>query len=324
MDSREPVYHINWTGSNGNVSVDVLDYTPTLLSILLNTLSLNLDGSMLLGSLQNRGNSGPGSPSGKGSADGRKIEVKIPFTQISRQNSSGNVIDQLAFGENFKFHVSTINGNISSIPGLNSINDNFGGCLTAPSTILSPTLPIKLSEFSARYEKSNVLLNWESSLETDFSHFVIESSTDGIVFSSVAVVFGSATNGAGAMYSYKDRSVAGRQGIVYYRLKMVDIDGKEYYSAVRVIMLGEAKSPISITSYPNPVSNDLRISIPLNWQGKKTVYEILNVSGQVARKIETGSSSQTETINVSNMAPGFYIVRVTCDGQTAQQKIVKQ
>src|SRR5688572_15345113 len=71
MDYREPVYHINWSGSNGNVSVDVKDYNPSLLGDLLNTLSLNLDGAKLMGSLTNRGNSGPGSSSGKGSADGK-------------------------------------------------------------------------------------------------------------------------------------------------------------------------------------------------------------------------------------------------------------
>jgi hypothetical protein len=29
-------------------------------------------------------------------------------------------------------------------------------------------------------------------------------------------------------------------------------------------------------------------------------------------------------VNVSSLSPGFYIVRVSFEGQTAQQKIVKQ
>ncbi|MBK9382821.1 MAG: T9SS type A sorting domain-containing protein [Chitinophagaceae bacterium] len=53
------------------------------------------------------------------------------------------------------------------------------------------------------------------------------------------------------------------------------------------------------------------------------MYEVFNSNGQIAKRAETSNSSQTETINVTNLAPGFYIVRVSCEGQIAQQKIVK-
>jgi hypothetical protein len=41
-------------------------------------------------------------------------------------------------------------------------------------------------------------------------------------------------------------------------------------------------------------------------------------------RAESGNSSQTETINVSNLTAGVYMVKVTCNGETATQKIVKQ
>jgi Secretion system C-terminal sorting domain len=67
-----------------------------------------------------------------------------------------------------------------------------------------------------------------------------------------------------------------------------------------------------------------RISIPNEWQNKKVTYEILNANGQVTQKTEVAGSSQTETINTTNLARGFYVVRVSCGNQFAQQKIVKQ
>jgi hypothetical protein len=127
MELNEPVIHINWSGSNGNVSVSSNNYIPSLTS-LLNSITANLDGSSLWGSLLYRSNIGQ---TGKGSVDGKSVEIKIPFAQLTQLGILGNVINQLSFGQDFKFHVSTINGNISSIPGLNSINDNFGGCLKA-------------------------------------------------------------------------------------------------------------------------------------------------------------------------------------------------
>ena len=192
--------------------------------------------------------------------------------------------------------------------------------LNYPATII---LPVKLINFDAKYNKPDVSLNWSTAQEKNFSHFVLEQSTDGSNFNQVAMVFGAGESDTKKDYIYTDRNLAGRKGLVYYRLKSVDIDNKVSYSSVRIIRLDEEKQGIILTTYPNPVVNELKVTIPADWQSKKATYEVINVNGQVSKKIETANSSQTETINVSNMAPGFYIVKVTCEGQMAQQKIVK-
>src|SRR5438477_9822300 len=43
MDSREPVIHVNWSGSNGNAGIDVYDYVPSLIA-QQNSMTSNLDG----------------------------------------------------------------------------------------------------------------------------------------------------------------------------------------------------------------------------------------------------------------------------------------
>lgn len=80
----------------------------------------------------------------------------------------------------------------------------------------------------------------------------------------------------------------------------------------------------TLLTYPNPVINELQITIPANWQNKKVSYEIFNPNGQVANKTDRANSSQTETMNVNSLNSGLYIVKVTCEGQTAIQKIIKQ
>jgi hypothetical protein len=113
--------------------------------------------------------------------------------------------------------------------------------------------------------------------------------------------------------------------VIYYRLRTVDVDGKSGYSATRIIRIGkQTGQTISILTYPNPVSNELRITLPDNWQNKKVTFEIFNANGQVSKRTESANSGQTETLNVSNLVRGFYFVRASCEGQTAQQKIIKQ
>jgi hypothetical protein len=186
-------------------------------------------------------------------------------------------------------------------------------------------LPLKLISFSAVLNNSKAELTWRTVSETNVSHFEIEKSMDGINFSEAGIVFARGNEVDITTYIFSDLINTDQAGVVYYRLRSVDIDGKSQYSETRIIKI-ETKSEnyVTILTYPNPASSELRITVPANWQNKRVIYELFNANGQVTKKIETAASSQTETLNVSNLAPGFYIARVSCEGQTAQQKIVKQ
>jgi len=186
------------------------------------------------------------------------------------------------------------------------------------------TLPVKLTAFTASLVKEKVSLKWETASEINVSHFELEHSTDGVNFSQTALVFANGSIATQANYAYADNVSSFQVPVVYYRLRSVDIDGKSELSETRIIRLGKTDAnSISILTYPNPVMNELRITVPNNWQNKPAVFEMFNANGQVSSRKSASGCSQTETINTSNLAPGFYIVRVTCDGQTAQQKIVK-
>jgi Secretion system C-terminal sorting domain len=185
-------------------------------------------------------------------------------------------------------------------------------------------LPVTLVSFSAMLENKKADLTWTTATEINVSHFVVEKSTDGKNFNDAGMVFAYGNTTENVNYSFADNVDTDQAGVIYYRLRSVDVDGQFTYSTTRIIRISKiAENSISIVTYPNPVSNELRVTIPANWQNKKVTYEMFNGNGQVSKKSETASSSQTETLNVSTMPPGFYIVRVTCDGQIAQQKILK-
>ena len=186
------------------------------------------------------------------------------------------------------------------------------------------TLPVKLTAFTASLVKEKVNLKWETASEINVSHFELERSTDGVNFTKTALVFSYGAADTKASYMYADNVTSFQVPVVYYRLRSVDIDGKSELSETRIIRLGqENANSISLLTYPNPVMNELRITVPNNWQNKPMSFELFNANGQIASRKSTSGSNQTETINTSNLAPGFYIVRVTCDGQNAHQKIVK-
>jgi hypothetical protein len=189
------------------------------------------------------------------------------------------------------------------------------------------TLPVKLELFSATLSSNSnkADLRWVTSSEMNVSHFVVEKSTDGANYSEAGIVFAYGNSTTTRTYTFTDELANNQAAIIYYRLRSVDIDGKSQYSETRIIRIGKkSESYVTIFTYPNPANNELRITVPSNWQSKRVVYELFSANGQTAKRTENASSSQTETLNISALAPGFYIVRVTCNGETAQQKIIKQ
>ncbi len=191
--------------------------------------------------------------------------------------------------------------------------------------IAASNLPVKLASFTATLNNDNkVDLNWTTVTETNVSHFVIERSFDGKNFGDAGMVFAAGNTTETQHYSFTDNISSFQSPVIYYRLRSVDIDGKFDYSDIRIIRAAkQIEKAITILTYPNPVSNELRITIPSSWQNKRVLYEVVNVNGQVTKSTQSASSSQTETIDVSNLSTGLYVVRVSCDGQTAQEKIIK-
>ena len=197
---------------------------------------------------------------------------------------------------------------------------------TVTLTYFAPTsLPVTLVFFNAMLGNNNrVNLSWVTATEENVSHFVVEKSVNGQEFNDAGIVFATGNSTEKVSYAFADNIGNAQDRVLYYRLRSVDVDGKTQLSETRIIRLTKDAGPaISILAYPNPVTTDLRVTIPANWQNRKVVYEVYGLNGALALKKENGSASQTESLNVSNVAPGVYMIRVSCDGVTAQQKIVK-
>ena len=185
------------------------------------------------------------------------------------------------------------------------------------------SMPVNLMNFTAKLDKKNVVLSWATSDEKNFNHFMLERSIDGKEFKQTAMIFADDNGQLQKEYGYKDALNNITKGIVYYRLKMVDVDGKFKYSSTRVIRLSEQNEQSTVFTYPNPTRNDLRITIPTSWQDQKVTFELYNVNGQTVKRIVNNKAGQTENLNVADITDGVYIVKVTMGSETAVQRIVK-
>jgi hypothetical protein len=107
-------------------------------------------------------------------------------------------------------------------------------------------LRVKLTSFTAKeLSKGKVVLNWNTAQEQNFSHFTIEKSLDGTDFSDAGIIFSMDDSEQSRAYSFTDKLKAGEAGTIYYRLKMVDVDGKSQLSATKTVKMGEEKEKVA-------------------------------------------------------------------------------
>jgi hypothetical protein len=258
-------------------------------------------------------------------AKGISIVIKSGTTVLVDQCMDASTPNGVQY---YKTYTAVPFTNLSSLvitltPFSGGITCGGGTCGITEISIAGSSLPVVLSAFTASLKTSNVNLSWTTVSEKNFNLFEVERSFDGADYKTISVVFATGSTDTKSNYSYTDNVKEIAKSVIYYRLKMVDIDGSFKYSDIRVIRIGEQTETVKIMTYPNPVGNEVRVTIPASWQNKEVKYEVFNTNGQIVIVKMNTNASQTEVIDMKNISRGLYIVKLTNGTQTAQQKIIK-
>ena len=190
-------------------------------------------------------------------------------------------------------------------------------------SILNVSLPLTLLNFGAILKSEKVQLNWSTTNHKDFSHFILQRSTNGRDFKDVMTMMTDATDfSTVSQYAYRDDVSNANATVVYYRLQMVDANTKFEYSPIRMVRLN-AVTAVQIQAFPNPVTSELRVTIPISWQEKNVTYEIYNSNGSLISRVQKNNAVQIQQLNVSSLGSGNYIIRVTNGQEISTTKFIK-
>jgi hypothetical protein len=186
------------------------------------------------------------------------------------------------------------------------------------------TLPVTLINWNATCSGSSVNLKWTTTVEKNASHFIIERSFDGSEYSDDAMIVAVGNSDITNNYAYTDKIPAGNSGIIYYRLKMVDMDGGGKVSEVRIVRIGKSNTEqVKVAAYPNPVISDLRVTVPQSWQDKTVTYQLVSAQGQIIKSYTVQRAGQTEIISMSGVPAGMYVISIKNGDAISTQTIVK-
>lgn len=185
-------------------------------------------------------------------------------------------------------------------------------------------LPVSLVYFMGEKINNDVLLKWQTASEDNSSHFEIQSGNDGKTFETIASVDAAGHSSAVRDYQLIDKDV---QGMVFYRLKMVDKDGKSKLSTI-VRIAGNNAQDFSISKiYPTVIEGAEKVYADIESSKTATVFiQVINAAGQTIqreKKIFQKGKSQL-SVSIKDLQSGVYYIKITGNGITNTVPVLKK
>jgi endonuclease I len=163
-------------------------------------------------------------------------------------------------------------------------------------------LPVTLTDFTATKNNAAVLLQWNVAAEKDLKQYEVERSIDAVSFATAGVV----TAQNKSSYFLTDNNFPDVK-TVFYRLKMMDIDGRFTYSKTVSVQLTKRNQAISI--YPNPAVNEINVVLQEPLQVNSFV-KITDIAGKELLNQKISGIQSNIRLKVNGLPAGRYFVFV--------------
>jgi hypothetical protein len=188
-----------------------------------------------------------------------------------------------------------------------------------------PALDIKA--FAKTISSSMVDVSWFTVTEINTDHFEIERSLDGSSFEKVAQKAASGNTFGNTNYNINDNlEGVEHKDVIYYRIKMVDQDGKFIYSNTVSVKMVESDAEVMV--YPSPFTSN--VNVLFNTESATTLsVRITDLNGNTvdSKFVEVSAGRNIISFdNLSTLSAGVYMIMIsdTENGTNTFFKITKQ
>ncbi|MEP6594442.1 MAG: T9SS type A sorting domain-containing protein [Ginsengibacter sp.] len=268
-----------------------------------NPLAIQSDGKIILAGGAN-GNFTLARYDNDGTPDNKFSEDGIQITEVS---AADDRIEGMAIDDD-KLYVA----------GYGQYPGNLG-TVARYLLVAEGPVPVRLVDFTAVLKNNTVLLQWNTASEQNLSGFIIERSADANSFSSIGTV-----QATGNSVTFKDYSIIDHyplQRINYYRIKIIDTDGKFMYSKIVAVKL--ERNNIALQVFPNPARDILFVqAIGGN---ENAIIQIIDIGGRKLKEIKVGLNGNTSlSVDISNLPTGIYNLVLNKQEKTWTRQFIKE
>lgn len=217
-------------------------------------------------------------------------------------------------------------GGNATAPILNRTGVTQLGQFGITSSSANP-LPVQLIRFDVKASGENTLISWSTATETNNDYFVVQHSANGRDYTDVKRVDGAGNSNTVKSYSCTHTKPV--NGVNYYRLRQVDMNGtEEIFGPKTLNFRKENKTTVftNLTASPNPFSSNLSLQFESAFQGS-TPLRIFSAAGKEVFSgnidVETGNNNIYLPL-ADQLNPGSYVILIGDDKDASRIRVVKQ
>lgn len=166
-------------------------------------------------------------------------------------------------------------------------------------------LPVEFKSFVLINEGESVRLSWSTASEKNNEYFALEKSDNGVSFIEFARIDGAINSTHLINYSYTDTDPF--NGISYYRIRQIDLDGTNKLSETKSIQMGDGLGG-DIVLYYNSNADELHIKY-VEGNSQKGYLNIFNYEGNLVFK-DFLDAAAFDPISLVGLPSGFYVAHV--------------
>lgn len=232
------------------------------------------------------------------------------------------------FAPNFAFGVVDGNTNIIDPNGADELygtgffkvgSQNFVPLTNVP-------VPVKFLGFDVAKKNNAAVLSWTVENESAITDkYIIESSANSVDFTTVVGTVAALNNGRTSnTYSFTQDNISAvrSSGVVYYRIKQIDKDGKFVYTPIRNLRL-DGKG-FAVNAYPNPVKSSTKLTIDLV-NDSRVLVSITDATGKQVKSLQLQGfkGPNIKEVNLSSLASGNYLLKVQAGSEIKSVPLIK-
>jgi protocatechuate 3,4-dioxygenase beta subunit len=170
---------------------------------------------------------------------------------------------------------------------------------------------------------NQAIVNWYTKDEENTATFEIQRSTNGSDYTQVGTkAAGGTTQGQTNYSAIDDISGLEKEAVIYYRIKLIDIDAQQKYSNTISLKLGTTTNG-GVLVHPIPFTNRLTVTYVAEMDENITL-ELLDMSGRViarSEKLVTKGLNNAVLENLESLSSSQYLLRIVPSGDGETQVI---
>lgn len=199
------------------------------------------------------------------------------------------------------------------------------GTGTSVASIPSVVLPVKFLSFNAAKSNNTALLTWAVEHEdANTASYEVLKSVNGIDFTSIKTLAPAGNGRSSNTYNFTVENLSSirSSGVIYFRIKQTDKDGKAVYTDIKNVRL--SGNGLSVAVYPNPVKNTANVSFDMEETAEISIAVVDALGKQLSVKNVKGIKGANITaVDMSRMAAGNYTLKLQTATETKVVSVVK-